>query len=447
MLEHFSSHIRQQHLFSPGQEVLLAVSGGIDSSVLAHLMRCAGVPFAMAHCNFHLRPGDCDRDEQFVRRLAQQYGVRLHVAQFDTLAYARQQGLCVEDAARRLRYGYFEQIRQQEGYAAIWVAHHRDDVAETFFINLLRGTGLAGLHGILPRQGFIVRPLLPFGRDEIEAYARAQGLVHVEDATNMQLDYKRNQVRHQLMPLLRTLQPAFDSTMQSTIAHLRSTERLYQALLAPLRHRCMSATDGGGAVCDLRALSAALAELDLANDASAAQQALFELLREYGFGAAAAASIYAAKQSGKYFYSPSYQALLDRGRVLLRPLGCAVSEEAEKTPRLALCQMPVSEFLYDVRKLPTGMAAFDADRLAPPLRLRRWRAGDRFQPLGMNRGTQLLSDYFSDHKYSRFDKEQQWLLVDARDVILWIVGVRTSHPSRITPATRQVMLAKVATEV
>lgn len=443
MLARFTSHIRQQHLLPPGQEVLLAISGGIDSSVLARLMHCAGIPFAMAHCNFHLRPGDCDRDEQFVRHLAAEYGVRIHVAQFDTQTYARQQGLCIEDAARRLRYSYFEQLRQQEGYAAVWVAHHRDDSAETFFINLLRGTGLAGLHGILPQQGFVVRPLLPFGRDEIEAYAHAHQVAYVEDATNQQLDYKRNSVRHQLLPLLRSMQPAFDHTMQETMAHLRSTERLYQALLTPLRQRCLSATEDGGAVCDLQAMADVLDQLGLAEDEELRRQTLFELLRDYGFNAAAVADILAAQQSGKCFRSPRYVAVLNRGRLLLRPADTPTAGETERQPRLVLQSVPASEFTYDLRRLPAGMAAFDADCLQQPLRLRRWQTGDRFQPLGMEHGTQLVSDFFSDHKYSLFDKEKQWLLVDARDTILWIVGLRTSHPVRVTPATRQVLLVEV----
>lgn len=397
----------------------------------------------MAHCNFHLRPGDCDRDEQFVRQLAQRYGVRIHVGQFDTSSFAARQGLCIEDAARRLRYDYFEQLRQQEGYAAIWVAHHRDDSAETFFLNLLRGTGLSGLHGILPQQGFVVRPLLPFGRDEIESYAREQGLMYVEDVTNGQLDYKRNQVRHQLIPLLRTMQPAFDRTMQETMAHLRSTERLYAALLAPLRRRCMTMTENGVVECSLRAVAETLELLGASDDEELRRELLFELLREYGFGASAVAAMCSASQSGKRFYSHQYEVLVNRGRLLLRPLESIPPNDAEQVPQMGIRQVSAADFCHDVRHLPPGMAAFDADQLHQPVRLRHWQTGDRFQPLGMKHGTQLVSDFFSDHKLSRFDKERQWLLVDASDAILWIVGRRTSHAARITPATRQVLLVEV----
>ena len=237
MLHAFIAHIQQQHLFPTGQEVLIAVSGGIDSVVLSHLMHSAGYPFAIAHCNFHLRPSDCDRDEDFVRRLAASYGVPVHVAQFDTRTHAANHHQSIEQAARNLRYDFFEQLRQQHHYAAILTAHHRDDSTETFFLNLLRGTGIAGLHGILPIQGHIVRPLLPFSRSDIEAYAAQQHLSHVEDSTNASLDYLRNQVRHRLLPLLRELQPAADSTLQQTVLNLQYTEQLYLALLAPIRQQ------------------------------------------------------------------------------------------------------------------------------------------------------------------------------------------------------------------
>ena len=252
MLQAFIAHIRQQHLFPTGQQVLLAVSGGIDSVVLTHLMHSAGYPFAIAHCNFHLRPGDCDRDETFVRQLAATYAVPIHVAQFDTASHAASHHQSIEQAARQLRYEYFEQLRLQHGYAAILTAHHRDDSTETFFLNLLRGTGLAGLHGILPVQGHIVRPLLPFGRSDIEAYAAQHRLTHVEDSTNASLDYLRNQVRHRLLPLLRELQPAADHTLQQTILHLQSTERLYQALLAPLQQQLVQPMPDGTIYISLR---------------------------------------------------------------------------------------------------------------------------------------------------------------------------------------------------
>lgn len=429
MLHRFTTYIQQQHLFPSGQQVLLAVSGGIDSVVLAHLMHSAGYPFGIAHCNFHLRPSDCDRDERFVRQLAERYGVPVHVAQFSTQQYAQQHHLCIEDAARRLRYDYFEQLRSTHGYAAILTAHHRDDAAETFFINLLRGTGLSGLHGILPVQGHVVRPLLPFGRADIEAYAQSHGLDHVEDYTNAQLVYRRNQVRHQLLPLLRSLQPSADVALQSTILHLQSVESLYRALLQPLRQRYVQPQPDGTVVVDL-AFSAM----------PDAAQLLYELLVPYGFHADVVRQILSASQSGKVFASPTHRAVLHRGRLVLQP----IDAEPQVLPQVRW--RSIVDFDYSqlpLRHMPPHQIYLDADTVQLPLALRHWRPADRFQPLGMPHGTQLVSDYFTDHKYSLPQKQRQLLLVDANDQILWIVGHRTAHPSRVTPASRQLLLVEV----
>ncbi len=430
MLRQFITHIQQQHLFPTGQQVLLAVSGGIDSVVLAHLMHRAGFPFAVAHCNFHLRPGDCDRDEQFVRRLAERYQVPIFVAQFNTLDYARNEHLCVEDAARRLRYDFFEQVRSRQGYAVTLTAHHRDDAAETFFINLLRGTGLAGLHGILPLQGNVARPLLSFGRKEIEAYAARHRLQHVEDLTNASLQYRRNQIRHQVLPLLRQVQPSADRALAQTIVHLQSLERLYNALVQPLRAQLV----------ELRSDGSVRVSLQLPFP-ECRTQLLYELLRPYGFNYATAEDILSASQPGRHFYSPTHHALLDRQCLLVHPLQ---KNDCQSFPSLSVVRTEHFDFhSLHWNQLPPGTALFDADKVVLPLSLRHWRQGDRFQPLGMPRGTQLLSDFFSDHKYSLFDKQRQLLLVDATDTILWIVGRRTAHPPRVTASTTALLTVSV----
>lgn len=431
MLQQFTAHIQQQHLLPQGREVLLAISGGIDSVVLAHLMHSAGYRFAIAHCNFHLRPADCDRDELFVRQMAARYGVAVHVAQFDTQAVAARRGQGIEEAARYLRYTYFDQLLQQHGYAAVLTAHHRDDVAETFFLNLLRGTGLAGLHGILPVQGHLVRPMLIFSREQIEAYAQEHQLEHVEDSTNASLQYRRNQIRHQLMPLLRQLQPSVDDTLQHTIRHLQTTEMLYQHLLQPYRERMVRTLDEGRVEVDISVLPSA--EI-------MRQQMLFELLKPYGFNDAVVADMLAASQSGKTFSSPTYTALLNRQKLILTPQ-CSDNQmfECVDNKRLNVRQVNIEDFSLNLKHLPEAMAVFDADKVAMPLALRHWREGDRFQPLGMKQGTQLLSDFFINHKYTLIEKQEQLLLVDAHDQILWILGRRTSHPSRVTPRTTTVL--------
>lgn len=436
MLQRFKAHVGQQHLFPTGREVLLAVSGGVDSVVLAHLMHSAGYPFAIAHCNFHLRPGDCDRDQAFVHSLAQRYGATLHVAQFQTADYARQHRLGTEDAARRLRYEWFAQLCQTHGYPSLLTAHHRDDSNETFLLNLLRGAGLSGLHGILPVNGLVVRPLLPFSRAEIEAYARANNLQHVEDSTNATLLYRRNQVRHRLVPLMRQLQPAADSSVARTVANLQSTEQLYLALLQPIRQRLLCAQPDG----TLR-LSLDFSAILPPNSAyDTRRQLLFELLRPYGFNASVAESILNAQTPGRTFQSPSHTALLDRGALVIAPLRAG---QPQSLPSVQIRHLSAGPSCPDPRSLPPHQMLLDADTVALPLTLRHWHPADRFQPLGMGSGTQLVSDYFTDHKYSLLDKQRQLLLVDASDRILWIVGRRTAHHCRVTPSTRHLLLVTI----
>ena len=399
-------------------------------------MHAAGFPYAIAHCNFHLRPGDCDRDEAFVRSLSRNYGVAIHVSKFQTTEYALQQGLGTEDAARRLRYDWFARLCGEHGYPALLTAHHRDDSNETFFLNLLRGTGLTGLHGILPVNGLVVRPLLPFSRAEIEEYALSQGLSHVEDVTNASLLYRRNQVRHRLLPLLRELQPTADSSIARTVDNLQSVERLYMALLQPIRQQLLTVLPD-----DIMRLSLDFSSV-IPGDQSGfiGTQLLFELLRPYGFNAAAAASILAADTSGRTFQSPSHMAVLDRGFLLISPLQ---SKEQEPLPGLQIQHLSATQPFPNPRTLPSDQMLLDADTIVLPLALRHWREGDRFHPLGMPGCSQLLSDYFSDHKYSLLDKRCQLLLVDADDRILWIVGHRTAHHCRVTSDSQRILLVTI----
>lgn len=438
MLQQFIAHVSQQHLFPSGQQVLLAVSGGIDSVVLAHLMHSSDYPFAVAHCNFHLRPGDCDRDEAFVRTLAHEYSVPIHVAQFQTDDYAHSNGLSIEDAARRLRYEWFATLCRDHGYPALLTAHHRDDSNETFFINLLRGTGLTGLHGILPVNGLVVRPLLPFSRADIEEYARLHGLTHVEDVTNASLLYRRNQIRHRLLPLLREMHPAADSAIARTVANLQSTDQLYQALLEPLRKRLLT-TLSDGTLClslDFTGLFPSATQSGTLH-----AQLLFEILRPYGFNPSTVADILAADTSGRRFQSPTHVAILNRGTLLITP---RQTQSDESLPCVQIQHLSVSQPYPDPRSLPSNQMLLDADTVKLPLTLRRWHTADRFQPLGMEHGSRLLSDFFTDHKYTLLDKQRQLLLVDADDRILWIVGRRTAHHCRVTPATQSLLLVTVS---
>lgn len=428
MLKRFIADIQSQYpqvnTSTPG---LLAVSGGVDSMVLSLLMRQAGFPFAIAHCNFHLRPGDCDRDEQFVRQWADQCGVPCHVAQFDTLTYASLHHLSVEEAARNLRYAFFEEVRSSHNYAYIATAHHFNDAEETFFINLLRGTGLAGLRGIPSVNGNIIRPLLRFSREEISAYALQQGLEHVEDSTNAELTFLRNQVRHRLLPLLREMNPAVDGVLRQNMEHLSDAYQIFASVVEQARQRLMTEEQGrvSLSISDLLQLSPL-------------RTWLFELLRPYGFSASVVNNleVHLQGQSGKRFFSPTHQLLKDRDSLIITPLSNAVAEEAEPTLRIE--EIPLSEALAEKSALGLSHIVVDADRLTLPLHLRHWREGDRFYPFGMEH-SQLMSDYFSDHKFSCIAKEQVWLLEDADSRIVWLVGHRADNRFRLTPSTSQLL--------
>lgn len=402
MLARFKDSISRQHLFSPRDEVLLAVSGGRDSAVLAHLMHEAGFRFAIAHCNFHLRLGDCDRDETFVRRLAAIYGVPCHVAQFDTRTVAAASGESIEEAARRLRYTFFASlVAQQPSLACVATAHHRDDSVETFFLNLFRGTGIAGLHGIRPVAELeigngrlrVVRPLLAFSRAEIDAYVEAHGLEYVEDCTNAQLDARRNRIRLQLMPLLRDLYPSVDATMQANMERLADVGEVYRRYVDDLRARVIHKYESRLPSLPVEISAVALSDIEALDPQ---RTLLFELLRPYGFNAAVVDDITKTiKQSGsqalsgRLFYSPSHVAEIHRGLLLVAP-----------------------QF-----QIPTPDAQ---------LSTRPWRPGDRFRPKGM-KGTRLVSDFLKDLHLSRIERQYVMVQTAPDGTIRSVVGLRDAE--------------------
>lgn len=439
MLNQFLDYICEEHLIAEGQQVLLAVSGGRDSVVMTDLMSQSGFAFAIAHCNFHLRPDDCDRDERFVRNLAKRYGVPCFVAHFDTEDYARAKGLSIEEAARNLRYDFFEEVRSREGYDGIATAHHRDDSVETFFINLIRGTGIAGLHGIQPRNGRVIRPMLCFDRETIDRYVQEHAIAYVEDETNAQPLYLRNKIRLQLLPLLRTLSPSFDATMQSNMHRLQEAEQVYRYAVERMMRELVQITSECEWI-DILELRRQVAPATL----------LFEWLRPYGFTSITTAQIFNALegQSGLHFFSSTHKVLKDRDKLMLFPLPQATeltdyNRHFTIDPQMHQLSEPVP-LLFEllpagdrVLKMPRSSACFDYDKLQFPLYLRHWHKGDRFQPFGM-KGTRLLSDLFTDAKLNREEKTRIWLLCDAVDRILWVVGLRASAMAAVTPQSQRV---------
>lgn len=409
------------------QSILAAVSGGRDSVVLAELLHRGGYRFEIAHCNFHLRGDESDRDEQFVRDLANRYGVPCHVAQFDTDAYASEKNISTEMAARELRYAWFERVRQERGLDLIAVAHHRDDAIETFFINLLRGAGLAGLCGMKAQYGHVVRPLLHVSREEIDRYIDENGLHYVEDRTNATDLYLRNRIRHQLIPLMRELNPSFDSVMSQNLHNLSDANEIYQSTVAAIKEDIVTHRSDG------------IDEIPVAKIENLKTQdtLLFELLRPYGFNADTVNEILAGLhgKSGRQYLSPTHRLVKDRQTLQVSALGTT-----DATPKLTISG-PIARKEFTTLKTERNTILCDADLLKQPLTLRHWHDGDRFYPFGM-KGSQLVSDYFSDHKFSLLEKQQAWLLCDADDKIVWVIGHRADGRFAVTEKTMEIIEIK-----
>ena len=439
MLSQLVRHIHKEHLLAQGEEVLLAVSGGRDSVVMAHLFHRAAIPFAIAHCNFHLRPSECDRDQALVTRLADQIGVKLHVVHFDTRAHAASHHQSIEEAARQLRYDYFASLCAAHGYAAVATAHHADDSIETFFLNLFRGTGLHGLRGIAPSSQWgenlrVIHPMLCFTRQQITDYCTAQGLAYADDSTNFLPVARRNQLRLQLLPLVEQLYPAYRTTLLTDMQRLADADHIYQSALSHHRSQLLRPYDS------LLPTAPPMQYLLLSALPEPRHTLLYELLHPYGFAADTVAQILSSPRSGALFHSPTHTATLAAD-----PEGAGLALFVVQ--RFAAATMPVVEHrIVEGALLPTAADAccvsLDADCVALPLALRPWHSGDRFCPLGME-GSRLVSDFLKDLHLNRLERQHLLLLTDSSGAILWLVGLRLDHRFRLTPTTRRTLCVEV----
>lgn len=431
------NNLESLHQFAPTDTILLGVSGGIDSVVLADLLESAGLAFAVAHCNFNLRGEESDRDQTFVQQLAARYDKPFFSKSFDTKAMAAERGISVEMAARELRYAWFEEIRRAHHFDWIAVAHHRDDQLETFFLNLTRGTGLSGLTGMKAVQGRIVRPLLFATRPEIEAYAFERRLEYREDNSNRQTVFLRNKIRHQVLPLMEALNPSFREGLQGTMEHLQDAYSIFREAVERAKERVVRRKSA-----DVTELL--IPELKLLNPLSTY---LYEMLRPFHFNGEVVGEIVSGLdgQPGKAYFSPTHRAVLDRDVLLVQKLAEPSADrfyldeactELRSPFRLTLTpQTRGAGFLLSTSQ---KMAMIDRDKLQYPLILRRWQKGDYFQPLGM-KGMKKLSDFFVDEKFSLPEKEHTWLLTNGEEIV-WIVGVRLDDRYKITPATTNILV-------
>lgn len=429
--------------------MLIALSGGADSVALLLMMQERGKAEACAHCNFHLRGNESDRDEEFVRRLCEERGIRLFVKHFDTQTEAARTGESIEMAARRLRYDWFAELCLEHGFKEVAVAHHLNDNAETVLLNLVRGTGLNGLTGMAEERPGVVRPLLSLSRHEILDYLRQKGQTYVTDSTNTDTHYRRNKLRHEVLPLLREMNPQIDRTLHETALRLQGVERIYRYGIAQLKKEvCRTISSHDGLQDDLQAHSHDGLRIDVRklSTSPAPETLLYELLAPYGLSA-----------------EQSVQALQMRvGAVMESPAGYLLTRTTqeiavEPLPRpFSPVKIPDSDGIFfrayglqiGVRRMQRGeltdiprdkcSAALDADCIKGELILRPIARGDRFVPFGM-RGSKLVSDYLTDRHYSRIDKLRAMTVADEHGIV-WLVNERPAGHCAVTPATQRIIL-------
>lgn len=428
-------YIDSHRLLASGGLHLVALSGGADSVALLLLLAELGYRIEAVHCNFHLRGDESDRDEQFCVDLCKRLEMPLHRVHFDTTAYAAAHRVSIEMAARELRYNYFEQLRHDVGADSICVAHHRDDSVETILLNLIRGTGIDGLTGIAPRRGHIVRPLLCLSRDEIVAYLNAKGQDYVTDSTNLVDDVKRNKVRLDVIPLLRTINPSVVDSISQMARHLSEVEKaadddrihdIYQGEMLP--------------IASLR-------------QEPSAEYILWHRLKGHGFTSKQiqniAQSLDAA--SGKQWISPTHTVVKDRESLIV------VENEPAADREMTIPEEGIyvygDSIRFNVQRSDVNgplqidpspqTAMVDAEAVSFPLHIRRVKQGDRFSPLGM-KGSRLVSDFLTDRKVNVIEKRRQLVVTDAIGRIVWLVGHRIDNHCRITPSTRQYITIKTA---
>ena len=438
LIETFQRYIEENSLATHDDRILLTVSGGVDSMVMLSLFTRCGYRVGVAHCNFQLRGTESDEDEVLVEEEAKKYGVEFYNKRFETKAEMERTGESMEMAARRLRYAWFDALSREHGYTVVAIAHHADDSIETFFINLLRGTGLRGLTGISTQVGKIIRPLLFASRREILEYAVQNRIPFREDSSNRSTKYLRNKIRLGLIPRIREINPKFTSLMSRNLARLTDAQLFINHGIERIRGEAVTSEAGIDTI-----------RLDRIDPAFPQGFVIYELLSSgYGFKGDVIDSLcHALEQgaTGRRFYAREHVACIDRGRIVVAPVAPddACLTTVPKGALRSYCGNSVLYYEYcdiDTIKnfgVPEHIAQIDADRLQFPLTLRRWQEGDWFVPFGMT-GRKKGADFLVDAKVSVAEKQRQFVLVSGGE-IAWLVGRRIDDRYRLTPETENVL--------
>ncbi|MBP7109860.1 MAG: tRNA lysidine(34) synthetase TilS [Chitinophagaceae bacterium] len=437
LLLSFQSTIKLLNLFSSKDKLLIAVSGGVDSVVLCELCKQAKFDFTIAHCNFQLRGAESERDEQFVKNLGNKYGVKVLVKKFETEKYATENKLSTQEAARNLRYEWFEDLINQSTNQPInhlLTAHHADDNAETIAMNFFRGTGLHGLTGIPAKNGYIKRPLLEFSKEELLAFAKENNLEFVEDSSNQSSKYTRNYIRNDIIPAISKIYPQVKDNLLDNINRFKEIEKLYQLSVGELKKK----------ICKQKGNEIHIPVNKLMSYKNKAL--IYEIIHPFNFQEKQVEELIklANSDSGKYITSPDnlFRIIKHRLWFIISPVVATESvniiiEENDKQVLFALGGISIESISNNKPSTSNDIATLDAKEIKFPLLLRKWKTGDYFYPLGMKK-KKKISRFLIDSKLSKTEKENTWI-VESKQRICWIVGHRIDDRFKITSTTKQVL--------
>ncbi len=434
LVKRFNNFLLTNDLLSEGQSVLVAVSGGLDSVVLTKLFKESKIKFSIAHCNFKLRGKESDEDETLVRELANKLKVPFYSIQFNTKKFAEENKLSIQEAARNLRYEWFEKVRIENKLDRIATAHHLNDSIETFFINSIRGTGLAGMQGIPKKNGHLIRPLLFAKRQELLDFAKKKKIVWREDSSNFKDDYLRNDIRHNLIPILQKKNPGFEDGMQRSLAFFGFANEVQKLFINDWKKKNITTSSEGSIVIKLKKIY----------ESDFGPELLSAVLHSYSITNLDPIKILNST-SGKIFQSKSKRILFDRDSLILK------ANSEEQIDELMISHTPdriqVGNLTYDFERLNASKLSsiprdknihiIDAGKLTFPLKIRRWQAGDSFYPLGMSK-RKKISDFLVDEKVNRFLKEMTYVLLSEQDIVC-ILGHRIDNRFKLTDETVSVL--------
>ena len=442
MFDRFKIHLQESFPELRSKKLLLAISGGIDSMVMYHLLTKLQFDLSLAHCNFNLRGSDSDQDEALVKSEAKKNKTHLHLNHFDTKAYAKKAKTSIQIAARDLRYDWFNILLKEEGYDYLLTAHHADDNVETFIINLSRGTGLDGLTGIPEKTANIRRPMLPFSKEDILIYANEHQIKWREDQSNQDNKYLRNKIRNELAPLLKEINPSFLDSFSSTQKNLQGSKEIVRDRMKIVLDTVVGQSD------DTAIMAFKIHEL---LKFSGSLSYFYEIFHPYGFSQMEDLNTLLSAQPGKHLLSKTHRLVKDRDTLLLskrqnEDISLKLNQIHEGDQQILLNDVSI-HFEELAQKELGGLdfnvntANFDKNLLTYPLSVRKWGKGDYFYPIGM-KGKKKLSKFFIDEKYSLFQKENIWLLCSGSDVI-WVIGKRMDDRYKITDKTIHILKATV----